>query len=99
MKGFVKFKHLVPGRDTFGVMHHITVLLPPGGIVDLSNNVLNSPAGLIPAEIKTHRVHAVAKVSKMRKQRDRALGRMTSLAFDQCGYRGFQRMLSITQVI
>ena len=53
MEGFVKFKDFVCWINTIGVMHHITVLLSPGGIVDLGNNILNSPAGLIPAKIKT----------------------------------------------
>ena len=96
MEGFVKFKDFVRWINTIRVMHHITVLLSPGRIVDLGNNILNSSAGLIPAKIKTDRIHAIAKVSKMRQQRDRALGRTTSLAFDQRDYRGFQRMLSIT---
>ena len=99
MEGFVKFKDFVRWINTIGVMHHITVLLSPGGVVDLGNNILNSPAGRIPAKIKTDRIHAVAKVSKMREQSNRPLGRATPFAFDQCRYRGFERLLRITQVI
>ena len=68
MKGFVKFKHLVLSSDAFRVMHHITVLLAPGGVVNLGNNELHSAARFIPAKIKTNRIHAIAEVPKVREQ-------------------------------
>ena len=90
MKGFVEFKHLVLHSNAFGVMHHITMLLAPGGVVDLGDNILDSAARFIPAEIKTDRIHAIAEVSKVREQGDRPLRSTPPFAFNQRGDRGLE---------
>jgi hypothetical protein len=74
---------MINGMFVMRITKHITMVLPPGGIVDFNHNGFNPDVTSVVAVIKAGRIEAISKISQMGQQTNRPVRSFPDACFNK----------------